>query len=202
MDSPGRLMTGRRGLDEGDIHDVLRNERRRFTLEELRDNGDTLSVRELSERVAGLETGESPPPRNIRQSAYVSLHQTHLPKLDELGIVEYDADAKRVALTDRVREVETYMGIAAGGKSEAEPGSASGPPWARYYLALSLIGLAAMAAVALGVPGLTTLGAPVPAAVLFASILTVALGQLRSNRERGSAGRENREHESAERNGL
>jgi hypothetical protein len=94
-------MTGEWVLDEGDIHDVLRNERRRHTLELLRDNGETSSVRDLSEEVAALETGESPPPRNIRQSVYVSLHQTHLPKLDDLGIAVYDADAYRDSIADR-----------------------------------------------------------------------------------------------------
>ena len=68
-----------------EIHDVLSNERRQKVLELLRDNGHdgSMTARELSERIAEHETGESPPPRNIRQSAYVSLHQTHLPKLDE-----------------------------------------------------------------------------------------------------------------------
>jgi hypothetical protein len=178
-------MTDERALDEGAIHDVLRNERRRFTLEQLRANGNSLSVRELSEQVAALETGESPPPRNIRQSVYVSLHQTHLPKLDELGIVEYDADAKAVALTDRVRELEAYMGPAAG---EIESGSVS-TPLAWYYLSLSLVGLLAMGAIALGVPVVTAIGPTAIAAVFFASTLALAARQLRSDRDGGASDR-------------
>lgn len=50
--------------------------------------GGTLTARELSERIIAEETGESPPPRNIRQSAYVELHETQLLKLDDLEIVE------------------------------------------------------------------------------------------------------------------
>jgi DNA-binding transcriptional ArsR family regulator len=92
-----------------DIHDVLSNERRRMVLSILRDENGHTTARELSERIAELETGQTPPPRNIRQSAYVSLHQTHLPKLDNLGIVDYDESTKTVSLTDRARRVSVYM---------------------------------------------------------------------------------------------
>jgi hypothetical protein len=64
-----------------------------------------MRVRDLSEAVATLETAEDPPPRNKRQSVYVSLHQTHLPKLHELGIVTYDADSKAVTLSESAHEV-------------------------------------------------------------------------------------------------
>lgn len=177
MDSSKSPMTEEWILDEGDIHDVLRNERRRLTLEQLRENGNSLSVRELSEQVAALETGESPPPRNIRQSVYVSLHQTHLPKLDELGIVDYDADAKQVTLTDRVREVERYMDLPAGTES------GSGRRWAGYSLALSLVGLLAMIGLALDAPVLTPAGAAAIGAVCFASLLALAAYRLRADRD-------------------
>jgi hypothetical protein len=170
-------MTGEWVLDEGDIHDVLRNERRRHTLELLRDNGETSSVRDLSEEVAALETGESPPPRNIRQSVYVSLHQTHLPKLDDLGIAVYDADAKRVTLTDRVGEVEAYMGRPAG--SDGESGRRS----TRYVLVLSAVGLVAMVAVTLDSSVIAAIGVPL-AVLLFAAVLALSVRQLRSEGSR------------------
>lgn len=81
--------------------DVLSNRRRRLVLELLRANGGEATARELSEYIATVESGENPPPRNIRQSAYVSLHQTHLPKLNKPDIIEYDGQAKTVKLNDR-----------------------------------------------------------------------------------------------------
>ena len=99
----------RSDLQEVDIHDVLSNERRQLTLEILASHEDSLTIRELSELVAELETGEQPPPRNKRQSAYVSLQQTHLPKLDKLGIIDYDTTSKRASLTDRADRVVGYM---------------------------------------------------------------------------------------------
>ncbi|MFB6304849.1 MAG: hypothetical protein ABEH47_06760 [Haloferacaceae archaeon] len=129
-------------LDPSDIHDVLRNDRRRLVLERLREAEGAETVRDLSEHVAGIEAGEQPPPRNVRQSVYVSLHQTHLPKLDELDIVEYDADAKEVRLSHHADEVTVYM--------EVVP--KYGLSWGEYYLGLGLLGGLLLVASAVGVP--------------------------------------------------
>jgi hypothetical protein len=170
-------MSSPRTLAEGDVHDVLRNQRRRLTLDQLRVNADGLSVRDLAERVAALETGESPPPRNIRQSVYVSLHQTHLPKLDGLGIAEYDAEAKEARLTDRAHELDAYTRSLANDRPE--------PEWAWYYVGVSAVGLLAMVAVSLGVPVVSAVSAPVIAAVLFVVVLALGAYQAVAGRENG-----------------
>lgn len=145
-------------LDETEIHDVLRNDRRRLTLRCLRETEDmALSLGELSERVAALETGESPPPRDKRQSVYVSLQQTHLPKLEELDVVEYDTDRKSVSLRDRVEEIEVYM--------EVVP--QYGLSWGEFYFALGLVGLLTTIAVSLGSVLFGNLPPMVVSAVLF-----------------------------------
>lgn len=142
-------------LEPGEIHDILRNDRRRLAIKSLREHGGSLSVRDLSEGVAARETGESPPPRDKRRSVYVSLHQTHLPKLDDLGIVEYDTDAKEVHLLDRAAEVTTYM--------EVVP--RYGITWAEYYLVLGLLGFGTVLAASIGTPLLGAIGAPAVAVV-------------------------------------
>jgi hypothetical protein len=134
-------------LEEGDIHDVLRNDRRRLAIEALRDRNGEASVRGLAEEVAARETGEDPPPENKRQSVYVSLHQTHLPKLDGLGIIDYDDDSKSVTLAERVDEVEVYM--------EVVP--RYGLSWGEVYFALGLLGLLTTVAAVIGVPGISSL---------------------------------------------
>ena len=45
---------------------------------------------------------------------YVSLYQTHIPKLDSVGLVEYDQENGDVALTDRAHQIDAYL-------SEPEP---------------------------------------------------------------------------------
>ncbi|MFC6989123.1 hypothetical protein ACFQJD_11150 [Haloplanus sp. GCM10025708] len=111
-------------LAEGEIHDVLRNDRRRLVLERLRNRGGSETVAELAEFVAAVEAGTSPPPRNVRQSVYVSLHQTHLPKLDELGIVTYDPNEKTVSLAAGAERVAPYMD---GGRTHRRRGRSSSP---------------------------------------------------------------------------
>ena len=96
-------------LAEGEIHDILRNDRRRAVIGFLSERKGHATIRELSEHIAALESGENPPPRNIRQSVYVSLHQTHLPKLESLSIVDYNTNNKIVELRDQAVYVEAYM---------------------------------------------------------------------------------------------
>lgn len=129
-------------LRKEDIHTVLSNTRRRIVIECLREHGGAMDARELSERIAAVETGEDPPPRNIRQSAYVSLHQTHLPKLDDLDIVEYDSTSKQVELQEMSDEVAVYM--------ETVP--KYGISWSEYYTSLAILGLLTMIATDMGVP--------------------------------------------------
>jgi hypothetical protein len=116
-------------LEPSEIHNVLRNDRRRRAIKHLRDSDDTLDVDALAEHIASVETGESPPPRDVRKSVYVSLHQTHLPKLDDLGIIDYDQRSKELHLKDRAQEVEVYM--------EVVP--EHDITWANYYLGLAAL---------------------------------------------------------------
>ncbi len=162
-------------LAETEIHDVLRNDRRRLALDCLREaESGRLSVRELAEQVATLETGQDPAPRKKRQSVYVSLHQTHLPKLDELGIVSYESSAKVVTLEDRVREVEVYMEIV----------PRYGLSWGEYYFALGLLGMLTTVAVLLGVPGIAAVGITAVAAAFFMLLMGSATYQVYSQQDR------------------
>jgi len=149
-------------LEEGEIHDILRNSRRRLTIESLRkaEHG-SLSVRDLSEQIAGLETGETPPPRDKRQSVYVSLQQTHLPKLDELEIVDHDPEERTVSLGEHVSEVEVYM--------EVVP--EYGLSWGEYYFALGLLGLLVTVAALVGVPFLADIGSSLAVTVTVVASL-------------------------------
>jgi hypothetical protein len=106
-----RLGADRRRLSEAEIYDLLQNDRRRRTLLCLRERAGAVSLRALSEFVAGLETGERPPPEDCRESVYNSLHQTHLPKLVDLDVVAYDEESNRVTLTTNAREVDRFLRV-------------------------------------------------------------------------------------------
>lgn len=116
-------------LGEEQIHDVLSNERRRHTLEVLKRERSSVDLRTLAERIAEAETGESPAPKSVRHSIYNSLHQTHLPKLDELGIVDYDKNRKTIGLREEAKTVDLYMEVL----------TPYGITWSTYYRSLSVL---------------------------------------------------------------
>lgn len=154
---------GTETLDEGTIHDVLRNDRRRHTIESLRDSDGVSKVNVLAETIAASESGTDPPPTNKRQSVYVSLHQTHLPKLDDLGIISYDSEDRTVELLDRVEQVEMYM--------EVVPRYSLS--WGEFYVAWGVLGLLSLLGVVIGVPVLSEL-TPVIVSAGFSFGLTIA----------------------------
>ncbi|SEO54144.1 hypothetical protein SAMN04487948_103146 [Halogranum amylolyticum] len=150
-------------LERTEIHDILRNDRRRRVIESLCEQDEPLSVRELSETIATAETGERPAPRNVRQSVYVSLHQTHLPKLEELDVVGYDDETKEITLAAAVDDVTVYMEVVPENDIS----------WAEFYLGLGVLGLLLVAAHSLGVPTVSAVDAAVwTTAVLVAFVVS------------------------------
>jgi DNA-binding transcriptional ArsR family regulator len=124
------------------VYAILANERRRRALEQLGSVGGVVTVHELSELVAGRETGESPPPKRCRESVYTSLVQTHLPKLEEVGVVEYDRETQTIELSRHARDVALYTEIVAKG----------GVTWSELYRALGVASLTVLLAALLDVP--------------------------------------------------
>ena len=156
-------------LEEVEIHSVLANERRQMTLQILREGDGQLTARELSERIAEIETGQSPPPRNIRQSAYVSLIQTHLPKLDDLDIIEYDNGRKSVSLSTSAEQLSTFN------NSEPEPTSDG------RYLVVSFLGLVIIVISRVTTSSLASVVALDVAGLLFLVMVGMAVYRERSN---------------------
>ena len=171
----GRAAEGE-ALEPTEIHDVLRNDRRRLVLEELFDTEEGGTVRELAEYIASVEAEESPPPRNVRQSVYVSLHQTHLPKLDELGIVSYDGDTKEVSLDDNADAVAVYLDVDRG----EEPGDreAGGRALEPVYIGVGLVGIAALLANQLGVPGVSAVSGSLVGTPFLVMVVALAAYRL------------------------
>lgn len=132
------------GLTRGEIHDVLRSDRRRMTIEELKKRDGSATIRDLSEVVAARETEQDPPPEKNRQSVYVSLYQTHVPKLEKLGILEHDQDSHIVSLREAIDEIEVYIEVA--------------PQYCwEFYFGLALCGLLTTIGWVIGVPVLSSL---------------------------------------------
>lgn len=152
-------------LSDEDIHDVLRNRRRRLVIDILQDADAPVSVSDLSKEIGAIESGREPPPSNVRQSVYVSLLQTHLPKLDELGIVDYQSEGKMVSVEGGIKKVRVFMEtVPKYGISRSE-----------YYAALALLGLLVILGSELGVPVLKAVSGTLLAYILFFLVFVSAI---------------------------
>jgi len=186
----------RRGRDpppSTDVFDVLSNRRRRYTLYHLRQRADhRASIRELSRRVAAWEQRADPEGITYedRKSAYTSLSQSHLPKMHEAGLVEFDPEEGVVRLTETGADVEVYLETVRGNEL----------PWYRYFLLLSLLSVAVVVAAATGVPGLAAVPGLVIAGLLAAAFLCSSLAFLYDSTYRMRLGREGRPPERVDRN--
>ncbi len=138
-------MFNTRSLPEPIVYEILANPRRRGTIRHLTETagGRVVSLRDLAAAIATEETGQSPPPSACRESVYNSLHQTHLPKLEELGVIEYDREERAVRIRNSARAVERYM-------SGSTP---SGLRWEEYYRSLGVVALVVVVAALTDVPG-------------------------------------------------
>jgi small-conductance mechanosensitive channel len=146
-------------LDEDTVFDILSNRRRRQIIYYLQDNGGEAPLREVADAVAGWEEGQAPEEVTEKQSrrVYVSLYQSHVPRLTEVGLIEH-ADSGAVRLTDRVRLLDPYLNPHTDTRS-----------WQWYYLAFGVVGVVLALLSLLGFP---------PAGVISGAnlLLVVSLG--------------------------
>jgi len=143
-----------------------------MVLEQLGDADAPVTARELSEAIAAREAGSDPPPRDVRRSVYISLQQTHLPKLDDLDVVDYDDATREVRPGDNAAEVGVYM--------EVVP--RYGLSFAEFHAGLGALGALLVVAAAVGVPALSAVSPAAWAVAAFAAITGSGLYRTYSQR--------------------
>lgn len=118
-------------LTSDDIFEILSNHRRRMVLYHLQEAATPLAVNELAEHVAAMENEISVDDLTSQQRkrVYVSLYQTHLPKMAQMGLIDYDQEEGMVALTSRTADINRYLG----------EGQESKRPWRFAALALGAL---------------------------------------------------------------
>jgi len=158
------------GPSKGELFEALSNDRRRETLRYLLQQEDGRTTKgEVARHIAALETDK--PVEQVtsdeRKRVYIALHQTHLPKLHELDLVEYDSSQGALRLSDDCDGLAVYLDI------ETDSDDADARPWGRYSLAMGLSGLGATAVLAAGVgPAAAGPGLGVAAALAVAVTVT------------------------------
>lgn len=157
-------------LSKDELFRILSNSRRRYIIYYLHEAGDEMSLKQLAARIAAVENGTSVEDvtDEERQRVYISLYQTHLPKLEEAGIVSYDDEERIVALTDEIaREGFFWM------QTEDDDSRS----WATYYAVLGVIGWLAILARVVALPLFATLPWFAIAALIATALLALVGAQ-------------------------
>jgi hypothetical protein len=152
-------------LSQDLVFDLLSNSRRRFVLHYLKQADGSVRLSELAAEIAAIENDV--PVDDLtsqqRKRTYVSLYQTHIPKLQDAGAVTYDAETGMVGLAAGASKIGEYF-----------QQQSTSRPWQYYYLILAGVGFTCY--VLAGIIGVSTgaqflLGAAV--LVVFGAVAAV-----------------------------
>jgi len=129
-------------ISEDELFDVLANQRRRFAVHLLKREEESMEIGEMAEQIAAWENGTDTREitGNERKRVYTALQQSHLPKMDRAGVIEFNKNRGVVAPTTALEDVDLYLDVVEGKEI----------PWSEYYLGLSGVATALVAAVWMG----------------------------------------------------
>lgn len=116
-------------LRSEEVFFILSNDRRRKVIEVLCEVDGTISVNDLADRVFAAQRSdpEENPDDDACQNLYISLYQTHVPALEDAGVVEYDSDRGVVEPTDAIEVFERHL------ETSTSP-DAGRSDWMDYYV--------------------------------------------------------------------
>jgi hypothetical protein len=124
-------------ISQSTIFEILSSRRRRMVLSLLRGAEEPVDLATLTEQIASEETNQpvDEVPPQARKRVYVSLYQTHLPRLEDAGLIDYDTETGTITRSKRAAAVDSYL-----------PTNREDRPWAIYYLFIALSGLSGVLA--------------------------------------------------------
>lgn len=137
-------------IERDELFHILRNKRRRFALHHLKHGDEAVDVGDLATQIAAWENEREVEEVTSKQRrrVYNALQQTHVPELEEAGIIE--VDRREIELTEKSEELDIYLEVVSGRDI----------PWSEYYLALGAVSLAVLVVVWLNIGPF----APIPGA--------------------------------------
>lgn len=116
-------------LSRNELFDLLSNRRRRFALHALKRMEEPVELTELATHVAAWEMETEPEAIDSedRRSVHVTLRRTHLPKLDEKNVIQFDESNNTIKSTNTFNEIEVHIEVLHGDEI----------PWSLYYIGLA-----------------------------------------------------------------
>lgn len=119
-------------LDTEALFDVLSNPRRRAVVETVDMADKSVSMSELVDEVAKREYDTTI--NNIssteRNRVYTSIYQTHLPRLDEADVINYNEDTKEITASDHTSMAQMFLEAATQPDILSDSAEAR---WNRYF---------------------------------------------------------------------
>jgi hypothetical protein len=171
-------------LSKDTIFHLLQVQRRRYALQYLQGTTEPVVMRDLAEQVAVWEYGT--PIENLqskeRQRTYISLYQSHLPKLDKERVIEHDQTQGLVTRTDTATQLDSYLRACqtqptgTPGDEEANSQTSADQPWIQWYSSGVLVSCCLLSMSVLNIP----IGVPMSdqlvltVIVLLFTLITVA----------------------------
>ena len=161
-------------ISQDTAFELLSCRRRRYVIHSLKQRSGRVALRELVVQVAAWEN-DCPPAEvtyDERMRVYTALRQSHLPKLDDGGIVEFDANRGTIELTDAASELEVYLDVVPHNDI----------PWSKYYAGLGVLSAGFVAGLWTGVEPFSFLPPLVGAAIVTTLFTLSALAHVRYDR--------------------
>ncbi|MDJ1430879.1 hypothetical protein [Halostagnicola sp. A-GB9-2] len=112
-------------LSRDDIFHLLQTSRRRETIRYLLEKNGPVKMRDVAEHVSAREheTTVQQLSSKQRQRVYIPLYQSHLPKLDKKGVIEYDQSRGIIRSGDQLELFRPYIEVLAGEDTQSEADS-------------------------------------------------------------------------------
>ena len=172
-------------LTQDDIFHLLQTPRRRYVLRYLKTHEGPVEMRDIAEQVAAWEndTTVEALTSGERQRVYIPLYQSHLPKLDEEGVVEYDQSRGTVERTELANRFDRYLEVSDEVKDGDDYQDDREAPWETYYLGISILGALLLGGVTANLPVIGALPSIAVGGFVVAAVTLVTLVQMYVERE-------------------
>ncbi|MDY7082786.1 MAG: hypothetical protein SXQ77_10365 [Halobacteria archaeon] len=109
----------------------MSNQRRRYAFHYLKNHGESVRIGELAEGIAAWENDKDVGAitSDERKRVYISLIHLHLPKMADIGLIDFDKSRGRIEPRDEMAKLDVYLEIVPGNEI----------PWSKFYLGLAIL---------------------------------------------------------------
>ena len=114
-------------LSKDTIFELLKNQRRRDAIAYLKDNDGEATLSDMAEFIAAKENGITVQELSSsqRKRVYIGLYQCHLPKMANVGVIDFDKNRGDIAIRPLAAQLEPFLGTTtdeeSSGGTDAEP---------------------------------------------------------------------------------